>query len=114
MSNLEELLAYQIRIAKLPEPKREYQAIKGRKFKFDFAWPLPGWSALLVEVQGGTFARGKMGHSTGMGQHRDMEKGNLAVLQGWRVLCFDEKMIRSGEALKTIQAALNPHLTTTN
>lgn len=112
MSDLEDQLAFQIRVAGLPEPKREFIAIYKRKFKFDFAW-LPGYGIkpLLVEVQGGTFARGKMGHSTGMGQHRDMEKGNLATLQGWRVLYFDEKMVRSGQALLWIQQALSASLT---
>lgn len=108
VSALEQALAFQIKAAGLPEPMREYRGVPHRKFQFDFAWfSRDGEEAgLLVEVQGGTFAKGKMGHSTGMGQHRDMEKGNLAVLEGWRVLYFDEKMIRSGQALKWLQQAL--------
>lgn len=108
MSRLEATMAFQFRAAGLPDPMRQYRAIPHRKFTFDFAWfSLDGEPpGLLVEIQGGTFARGKMGHSTGMGQNRDMTKGNLATLEGWRVLYFDEKMVRSGQALKWVQEAL--------
>lgn len=103
MSKLEDTLAGHIRMAKLPEPAREYPAIEGRKFRFDFAWPD---HRLLLEVQGGTFARGKSGHSSGMGINRDCEKNNLAVLAGWRVLSVDSKQVASGQALRWLQQAL--------
>jgi len=100
-SQLEAELALQIKALGLPEPIREYQAIKGRKFRFDFAWVE---RKLLVEVNGGTYAKGA--HSTGRGIARDYEKANLAVLQGWRVLSFDGKAIKSGEAVEVIRQAL--------
>ena len=100
-SALEAELALQIRALELPEPIREYQAIKGRKFRFDFAWP---GHKLLVEVNGGTYTKGA--HSTGRGIARDYEKANLAVLQGWRVLSFDGKSVKSGEAVEVIRQAL--------
>ena len=100
-SELEAELAMQIRTLGLPEPIREYPAIKGRKFRFDFAWLE---QRLLVEVNGGTFTRG--GHSTGVGIRRDYEKANLAQLAGWRVLSFDGKAVKSGEAVETIRKAL--------
>lgn len=109
MSRLEETLAAQIRLAKLPLPEREVRVIEGRRFKFDFAWKDPDHK-LLVEVQGGTFAKGKMGHSSGAGINRDLTKANLAVLAGWRVLAFDVKHIQSGEALRMLQEALRPKL----
>lgn len=49
-SDLEQLFAFQVKAAGLPEPEREYRAIKGRKFRFDFAWVE---RKLLVEVNGG-------------------------------------------------------------
>ena len=104
MSGLEDTLAFQIKAAGLPEPKREYQAIAGRKFRFDFAWPLPSWDALLVEVQGGIWKPG--GHSTGKGITRDCEKLCLATLAGWRCLQVTKEHIESGQALKWIQEAL--------
>ena len=102
-SKPEEVLAQQIAWAKLPEPVREFAAINGRRFRFDFAWPKHN---LLVEVQGGTFAASKLGHSSGMGINRDCEKLNVAILAGWRVLHVDTKHIHSGQALKWIQEAL--------
>ena len=100
-SALEAELALQIRSLGLPEPVREYQAIKGRKFRFDFAWIE---HRLLVEVNGGTYTKGA--HSTGRGIARDYEKANLAVLQGWRVLSFDGKAVKNGEAVEVIRKAL--------
>jgi len=100
-SDLEAELALQIRTLGLPEPIREYPAIKGRKFRFDFAWLE---QRLLVEVNGGTFTRG--GHSTGVGIRRDYEKANLAQLAGWRVLMFDGRAVRSGEAVEVVRRAL--------
>lgn len=103
MSKLESTLTQQIAWAKLPEPVTEFAAINGRRYRFDFAWPKHN---LLVEVQGGTFAVGRSGHSAGMGINRDCEKLNLAILAGWRVLHVDTKQIHSGQALKWIQEAL--------
>ena len=100
-SQLEAELALQIRALGLPEPIREYQAVKGRKFRFDFAWLE---RKLLVEVNGGTYTKGA--HSTGAGIARDYEKCNLGVLQGWRVLSFDGKAVKSGEAVEVIRQAL--------
>ena len=80
--------------------EREFKAVPGRQFRWDFTWPEDN---LLIEVQGGTFARGKMGHSTGMGQNRDFEEQNLATLAGWRVMKFDDKQIRTGQALHWVQ-----------
>lgn len=101
-SQLEAELALQIKALGLPEPVREYPAITGRKFRFDFAWLE---HRLLVEVNGGTYTKGA--HSTGRGIARDYEKANLAVLQGWRVLSFDVKSVKSGEAVEVIRQALD-------
>ena len=100
-SQLEAELALQIKALGLPEPIREYQAIKGRKFRFDFAWIE---RKLLVEINGGTYTVGA--HSTGKGIARDYEKSNLAQLQGWRCLAFDGKAVRSGEAVEVVRKAL--------
>ena len=102
-STLEAELAMQIKALGLPEPIREYQAIKGRKFRFDFAWLNPE-HRLLVEVNGGTYTKGA--HSTGAGIARDYEKANLACLAGWRCLAFDGKAVRSGEAVEVVRKAL--------
>jgi len=100
-SALEAELALQIRALGLPEPVREYRAIPGRKFRYDFCWEK---ERLLVEVNGGTYTKGA--HSTGQGIARDYEKANLATLDGWRVLMFDGKAVKNGEAVETIRKAL--------
>ena len=107
MSHLEETLLWQIKAAGLPMPEREYRAIKGRKFKYDFAWTLPH-HRLLVEVQGGIWSGGS--HGRGWGIKRDMTKLNLAMLAGWRVMQFDTGMVENGEALDMIAKALGVEL----
>lgn len=101
MSHLNQALALQLKASGLVF-EREYFAIKGRRFRFDFAIPS---ADLLIEVQGGTYAKGKMGHATGSGMARDMEKYNLATLDGWRIILLDEKMVRDGRGLMWIQLA---------
>ena len=100
-SALENLFAFQLDSAGLTGYIREYQAIPGRRFRFDFAWRK---ERLLVEINGGTYSKGA--HSTGTGINRDYEKGNLAVLNGWRVLSFDTKMVKSGAALEVVEQIL--------
>ena len=99
-SKLEDTLAFRLDALGIAY-EREYKAIPDRKFRFDFAFPE---RRLLVEVQGGTFNGGA--HGRGVGIHRDYEKNNLATLAGWRVLQFDVKMIKSGEAVDKIREAL--------
>jgi very-short-patch-repair endonuclease len=97
-SELEDIFAAQLDSAGLTGYVREYRAIPGRKFRFDFAFMK---ERLLVEINGGTYSKGA--HSTGTGINRDYEKGNLAVLNGWRVLSFDTKMVKSGAALEVVE-----------
>ena len=100
-SALENLFAMQLDSAGLTGYVREYQAIPGRKFRFDFAFMK---ERLLVEINGGTFNGGA--HGRGVGINRDYEKGNLAVQHGWKVLQFDTKMVKSGVGLQTTERVL--------
>ena len=100
-SELEDIFAAQLNAVGLDGYVREYQAIPGRRFRFDFAWRK---ERLLVEINGGTYSKGA--HSTGTGINRDYEKGNLAVLNGWRVLSFDTKQVKSGAALEVVEQFL--------
>ena len=74
-SDLEEVFALQLDALGLTGYLREYPAVKGRKFRWDFCWKS---ARLLVEINGGTFTKGA--HSTGTGIRRDYEKNNLAQL----------------------------------
>lgn len=102
MSHLETKLANQLEAAGLPGPIREFQAIPGRRFRFDFAWPE---KKLLVEVQGAVWVQG--GHSTGTGITRDAEKLNLATLAGFRCLHVTGPHVTNGQALTWIREALS-------
>jgi very-short-patch-repair endonuclease len=100
-----ELLS-QIRLVGLPEPTREFKAIQGRRFKWDFAYPD---KKILIEVQGDIWAgrRGEQsGHTSGTGLTRDYEKNNLAILNGWKVLYFSGEMVMSGYAVRVIEEVL--------
>lgn len=101
MNALEEMFALQCEQAGLPTPLREYAAVPGRRYRWDFAWPE---ARVLVEINGGTYAH--MGHSTGPGIARDYEKSNLAMLAGWRTFVFDRRMVEAGTALDVTAKAL--------
>lgn len=100
-SKLEMELLFQILACGLPEPEPEFQAIPGRRYRWDYAWPD---KKVLVEVQGGIWVKG--GHSTGTGISRDAEKNNLAVLAGYKPLIVTAEHIKSGKALAWIKSAL--------
>lgn len=102
-SALENLFAIQLDAAGLTGYTREFAAIPGRKFRFDFAFVDPE-HRLLIEINGGTFSGGA--HGRGVGIARDYEKNNLAVLHGWRVLAFDTKQVKSGAALEVTEKVL--------
>jgi very-short-patch-repair endonuclease len=107
-SQPEETLALQLNGARI-RFLREVRPFSERKFRFDFLVERHGMFAMkstawLIEVEGGIWQKG--GHSSGTGITRDIEKGNLAALAGWRVLRFTHDMIKDGRALKTIEQAL--------
>jgi len=49
---------------------------------------------------------GKSGHAGGSGITKDGERQNAATLAGWRVVRFPPQMVRSGEAIRVVRAAL--------
>lgn len=98
---LEMRLLFQLRAVGLPEPIREYLFMPGRKYRADFCYPDV---RLLIEVEGGVYGTG--GHSTGHGITRDIEKGNAAVLEGYRVIRCTGEHVTSGVCLQWIEQAL--------
>jgi len=101
VSTLEDLLLFQLKTAKLPQPEREYRFHPSRKWRFDLAWVAP---RVACEIEGGIWSGGR--HIRGKGFENDAKKYNAAVLLGWRVLRFSPAMIRSGQALETLEQAL--------
>ena len=99
----EDRLAVKIADSGLPAPQREYRFHPPRRWRFDFAWPK---YCLAVEVDGGVYSAGR--HTRGAGYEKDCEKGNAAVVDGWRVLHFTPTHITGDYAVQTIAAALWP------
>lgn len=93
------------RMAPRPEPVAEHRFHPVRRWRFDFAWPD---QRVAVEIQGGTFSRGKSGHTSGVGVQRDCEKRNAATLLGWRVLFYTTKDLESRpvQVVEEVQAAI--------
>lgn len=67
----------------LPQPARDYKHIPGRKFALDFAWPD---LRIGCELHGGG---NRSRHNTVKGMAADLEKHNLGLRHGWRVLAFN-------------------------
>lgn len=115
LSRLEESLALQIRVVKLPAPEREYQfaaahvgpgrGVKKRlqdaglkNWRFDFAWPDKKFA---VEVEGGTYVGGR--HNRGKGFEDDCIKYHHAMLLGWTVYRCTGRLVDNGWAVQLIQ-----------
>lgn len=81
MKHNPKIVAAFFRECRIPEPQTEWPVCEGRKFRFDYAWPL---LQVAMEIEGGCFTRGAHGSVSGI--LRDIEKYNLATLNGWKVL----------------------------
>ncbi len=100
-SHLELLFAEQVRTSHLPAASRNWRFHPTRKFELDFAW-VP--QKVALEIEGGIYSGGAHGRATGI--VRDIEKGNLAILAGWRVFRATNHDIEDGSALALIKEAL--------
>jgi hypothetical protein len=74
-----------------------------RKWRSD--WRVKG-KKILIEFEGGLFAKGKQGHSSVTGILRDIEKYNSAALLGYTVIRIAPSHVRSGQALKWVEEAI--------
>ena len=73
----------------IPTPEKEYRFHSERKWRFDFAW---AERKIAVEVEGGIWIGG--GHNRPVFFEKDMEKYNLATVEGWRVLRYSPQTLR--------------------
>ena len=69
----------------------EHKGIEGRKFRFDCANPV---LKIAIEVEGGLWLKDPGRHNRPLGMIQDMEKYNLAVVEGWKVLRYAPETIR--------------------
>ena len=95
------MFALHIRARHLPIPAREYQFDQHRKWRADFAFLSP---KILVEIEGGV--GGKSRHTSAKGFDDDSRKYSAAAIAGWMVLRFSTRMVKSGEAITTLEKAL--------
>ena len=70
----------------LPVPEVEHKFARGRRWKFDFAWP---GASVALEIEGGHW----IGGHGGTRFERDLEKYNAAVGAGWRVIRVTPRQI---------------------
>ena len=92
----------------------EYTFSAKRKFRADLSIPT---ERLIVEIHGGSWAmrRSKDGkvqylggaHHSPAGRRRDMEKSNLANVEGWTYLEVEWKDVKDGSAYELICKVLD-------
>lgn len=102
-SKLESRFLYIWTLLKGPALQREFKAVPGRQFRWDFYHSSSG---LLIEIQGGTWSNRKSGHNSGSGIQRDCAKLRMATLRGFRPIAFTEKEINTTEIEKVIAFAI--------
>lgn len=81
--------------------ERYAKSKRSKRYRADFAH-LP--SRTLIEIQGGTFNRGR--HVTGSGYERDARKFNLAMLCGWKVFLLTSQTAKEIAWLEKIALSL--------
>lgn len=101
-SDAEEALMFQMMASGTLMPQREYRFHPSRRWRFDFAFPV---HKVAVEVEGGIWTNGR--HVRPAGFEDDCEKYNAAASLGWTVYRVTPSMVKSGVAIRMIEAALN-------
>jgi hypothetical protein len=107
-SKLEDDLLWELMTNGFPTPYPQQELspriTPKRKWSVDFVFHLQNFQKLHVEVQGGTWIRGR--HSRGVGARSDAQKLNYASCIGHRTLYITSDMIRDKTALDWIYLAL--------
>lgn len=82
----------------------EISPVKGRRWKFDFAWPE---QKIAIEAQGGVYMRS--GHTGGKNMEDDYAKLNACVAEGWRIFYVTSGMLRNDAAsfIEQVKRAFN-------
>lgn len=74
-----------------------------RQFRIDYA--IPEYK-IAIEQEGGIWMKGNSGHSSGTGIARDMEKNNLLVEKGWKLIRRQPSEMLTMATLESIKKAL--------
>jgi hypothetical protein len=78
-------------------------------YRFDYAIPITpnsGYLKIAIEVEGGIWAKGNSGHSSGTGIMRDMKKASLAGVNGWILIRRTPGELLTMETIHLIQKAI--------
>ena len=100
-TNLERMAWTLIQGEGLPEPEVEFRFHRGRKWRFDFAWPD---HRLALEIEGGTWTGGA--HVRGKHFEADCEKYAEAAMLNWRVIRCTTDQINIEQMIRWLRAAL--------
>ena len=87
----------------LPEPEFEFEFCPGRKWRFDWAFSVPG-QYVYVEVQGSLFTGGR--HTRGAALLKEYEKINAASERGWVPVFVTPQQVESGEVFTILKRVL--------
>ncbi len=82
----------------LPTPEKEYRFHVKRRWRVDFGFPD---YKLAVEIEGGAWVYGR--HNRPGGFLGDITKYNALAVEGWCLLRFTPRQIKTGEAYATIK-----------
>lgn len=82
-----------------PELKPEYKAVKGRRYQTDYVHEA---TKVSIELNGGTMAKKKTAHNSGVGIERDATKQNLVVLNGYTPFVLTAKMLSKKNILANL------------
>ena len=85
----------------IERPVKEYRFYPTRHWRFDYAWPD---LKIAAEIEGGAWIQGR--HTRGSGFVKDLEKYNMATMEGWSVLRIQPNQLASAAAL-VARTALN-------
>lgn len=77
-----------------------------RLFRIDYAIPE---FMIAIEQEGGIWMKGNSGHSSGTGIARDMEKNNLLIEKGWRLIRRQPSEMLTIGTLKIIKNILSEY-----
>lgn len=85
----------------MPEPEIAFAKATGRKWKFDFAWPL---HFVALEVEGAVWTKGR--HTRGAGYIADCEKYTMAAILGWCVIRVTPAQLNDLRVFRWVALAL--------
>jgi hypothetical protein len=79
-----------------------------RLYRFDYAIPVLNSTnstmlKIAIECDGGTWSKGKSGHSSGTGLERDRNKNNLALANGWVIIRRTPDQMCTSETIELIK-----------